>query len=542
MPVTPARKPGDSKPRAANTAQSGSRHVDLSRARQRGSDAGLYLDDPGIARRGRAPVRALRRAEPKPGCRAFHLDTVDTVVRLAHIPGMQIGLRHFGSATIDWLIGAVSEQGCTRHGLARELCERENWRNPRGVACLAQAGKALPRLAAKLKLSLPAARPMPSIAVAVERDFPDLTLACRLLELGEVVLEPVGDAERGLWRAMMASHHPEGFSRMPGAQLRYWVRSSVHGTLGGIGFCAASWHQKARDAFLGWSPDARVANLGLVVNNDRYLLLPGIRVDNLASHVLALAAARVADDWEAAYGVRPLAAYTYVAPDRLGTCYRGAGWKCCAARTSGCPPGRRAVAPKAVWIKPLAAGWRERLCQEPHRRLGAAPTPHLPKDTDWADIEYRRGSHPDGRLRDRVVAMGRAWEHAPGCVAAGDLPRRGGTKGRLSAALERQDQDGAYSSTPSRGYGRPLPAGTGGSRAPGHNDPQLQRPPEDGGSGQSRRRRIGNLGLARPCRACGHRSPTPARSVRNQRDTARRHAGRRNAGQRAGKRALAARP
>ena len=94
---------------------------------------------------------------------------------------------------------------------------------------------------------------MPSIPVAVERDFPDLTLACRLAELGEVALEPVGDAERGLWRAMMASHHPEGFSRMPGAQLRYWVRSSVHGTLGGIGFCAASWHQKARDAFLGWS-------------------------------------------------------------------------------------------------------------------------------------------------------------------------------------------------------------------------------------------------------------------------------------------------
>ncbi len=171
---------------------------------------------------------------------AFHLDTVNTVVRLAHIPGMQIGLRHFRSATIDWLIGAVAAEGGTRHGLARELCERENWRNPRGVACLAQASKALPRLAARLNLSLPAARPMPSLSVAAERAFPDLTLTCRLAELGVVTLEPVGDADRGLWRAMMASHHPEGSSRMPGAQLRYWVRSSVHGRLGGIGFCAAS--------------------------------------------------------------------------------------------------------------------------------------------------------------------------------------------------------------------------------------------------------------------------------------------------------------
>ena len=335
---------------------------------------------------------------------------------------MQIGLRYFGAARIDWLTVAVGEAGRTRHALARELCERENWCNARGVPCLAQASKAQLELTGKLGVSLPEARRMPAMPGPAESDYPDLALTCRVSDLGAVTLEPVGDADRALWRGMMASHHPEGWSRMPGAQLRYRVRSSVHGRVGGIGIAAASWHQKARDDFIGWSGYARVANLGLVVNYDRYLLLPGVRVDNLTSHVLALAAARVADDWEAAYGVRPLAAYTYVAPDRLGTCYRAAGWKCCAARTSGCPPGRRAVAPKAAWIKPLAAGWRERLCQEPDRMLGTAPTPHLPKDTDWADIEYRRGSHPDGRLRDRVVAMGRAWEHAPGASLSAIFP------------------------------------------------------------------------------------------------------------------------
>ena len=335
---------------------------------------------------------------------------------------MQIGLRHFSSATIDWLIQAVKDGDCTRHGLARELCERENWRNPRGMPCLAQAGKALRRLANKLDLSLPAARPMPAMPDPVEHDYPDLALTCRLSDLGTVTLEPVGDADKVLWRAMMASHHPEGWSRMPGAQLRYWVWSSVHGRLGGVGFCAASWHQKARDGFIGWSADARVENLGHVVNNDRFLLLPGIRIDNLASHVLALATARLADDWQAAYGIRPLAVYTYVGPDRPGTCYRAAGWKCCAARTSGSPPGRRVVAPKSVWIKPLAGGWRAALCREADRRLGATPTPHLPEGTDWADIEYRRGAHPDGRLRDRVVEMGRAWEHAPGASLPAIFP------------------------------------------------------------------------------------------------------------------------
>ena len=42
--------------------------LDLSRPRQRGSDAGLYSDDPGIARRGQPSVRTLQRTKTKPGC------------------------------------------------------------------------------------------------------------------------------------------------------------------------------------------------------------------------------------------------------------------------------------------------------------------------------------------------------------------------------------------------------------------------------------------------------------------------------------------
>ena len=51
-----------------------------------------------------------------------------------------------------------------------------------------------------------------------------------------------------------------------------------------------------------WSADARVANLQM--NNNRFLLLPGVRMRGLASRVLGLAA--LPGDREAAYGVRPL--------------------------------------------------------------------------------------------------------------------------------------------------------------------------------------------------------------------------------------------
>ena len=50
------------------------------------------------------------------------------------------------------------------------------------------------------------------------------------------------------------------------------------------------------------------------------------------------------------------------------------------------------------------------------------PTPHPMEDADWADIEDRRGGNPYGSVRDRVVKIGRAWEHAPGASLSMTFP------------------------------------------------------------------------------------------------------------------------
>ena len=39
----------------------------------------------------------------------------------------------------------------------------------------------------------------------------------------------------------MACHHPQGWARPPGGQLRYWIVSSAHGRLGGLCLPAAGW-------------------------------------------------------------------------------------------------------------------------------------------------------------------------------------------------------------------------------------------------------------------------------------------------------------
>ena len=88
---------------------------------------------------------------------------------------------------------------------------------------------------------------------------------------------------------MMERRHPQGLPASPGARLRYWIVSERRGRLGGIGFRAACWHSKARDELIGWGPRARAANIGRLAENDRFLILPGVRVRNLASRVLALA-------------------------------------------------------------------------------------------------------------------------------------------------------------------------------------------------------------------------------------------------------------
>ena len=341
---------------------------------------------------------------------------------------MQVGLHQFHADTIEWLSKAVLEEGRTRSSLARDLCALEDWTGDRGEHCLASARKALPVLADKLGLALPAARAAfgrgRRESAPIEA-YPDLSLRCRLADLGSVTLEPVdGDAERQLWQAMIATHHPQGWARAPGGQLRYWVRSSLHGRLGGIGFCAASWHQKARDDFIGWSADARALNLPLLINNHRFLLLPGVRVHGLASRVLELAAGRVAADWETAYRARPVLAYSYVGPEHAGTCYRAAGWRCCSQHTSGQPPGSAAGAARTVWMKPLAADWQAILCAEPARDIRAAPALHMDEDTDWAGREYARSTHPDGRVRDRIERMGRAWLERPGAAIPAIFPAR----------------------------------------------------------------------------------------------------------------------
>ncbi len=181
--------------------------------------------------------------------------------------GHAIGMRQISAETVEWFVPACKGGGLTRSALARELCERENWFGGAGRPCLASARKLLPRLAEETGVRLPEAE-----STALEphacpaSDFPDSSVSCPLRDLGALSLDPVTEAaDRRRWEAMVETHHPQGWRRPPGGQVRYWVRSERHGVLGGIGFAASGMQLGPRDAVIGWSSDARVANIGKVV-------------------------------------------------------------------------------------------------------------------------------------------------------------------------------------------------------------------------------------------------------------------------------------
>ena len=143
---------------------------------------------------------------------------------------------------------------------------------------------------------------------------------------------------------------------MPGAQMRYFVRAANAQPLAVLGFGAAAWKTAPRDAFIGWSPAVRQRNLALVVNNARFLILPWIRIHNLASHLLAQLQRRLPLDWERRYALRPVLLETFCETPRfLGTCYQSANWLC-VGETQGrgkLDVHRQSALPvKSVWLKP----------------------------------------------------------------------------------------------------------------------------------------------------------------------------------------------
>ena len=269
--------------------------------------------------------------------------------------------RQFTVEDVELIRDLISE-GLNRTGISRTFCEKTDWRKPDGGLKEMSCRVALLKMHRDGHIILPAPeRPANNHLKKGKRtSLPD----AGLIEYARALsLEITDKATSALWNELIDRYHYLGFTPLPGAQLRYFVRSNDQ-ILAALSFSAAAWKCAPRDDAIGWDSEKRKENLHLVVNNSRFLILPWVRSKNLASRILSLAARRIASDWKERYRYEPVLLETFVEKERFaGTCYKASNW-ICVGETKGrgkldCRHERR-LPIKSVWLYPLqkdAARW-----------------------------------------------------------------------------------------------------------------------------------------------------------------------------------------
>lgn len=259
-----------------------------------------------------------------------------------------------------------------RAQIARQVCKRLDWRSPGGGYQFMSARVGLLRLHRLGLITLPPPirgngnggklRPNTIFLPEIKpTGFP-------VHELKGLSLQRVKTKEQSaLYNTLIDQYHYLGYKPIAGSQVRY-LFSWEQGLLGAIGFGASAWKIAPRDLFIGWKPAIREKKLHLIVNNARFLILPGVRSANLASKILAMCAKRIPDDFYNQYGYRPVLLETFVEQDRFkGDCYKAANWQC-VGQTQG--RGKKhqyktpGVAVKDIWLYPLRRKFRQVLLSE----------------------------------------------------------------------------------------------------------------------------------------------------------------------------------
>ncbi len=179
-------------------------------------------------------------------------------------------------------------------------------------------------------------------------------------------LQLVEKSDSALWNEYIDRYHYLGYTPLPGAQLRYFVKSGDQ-VLALLGFGAAAWTTAPRDEYIGWDAETRKRNLHLIINNARFLILPWVHSKNLGSKILSMASKRICGDWVARYNYEPVLLETFVEKERFqGTCYKAANW-ICVGETQG--RGKLDVhneyklPVKGIYLYPLRKDFRKRLIE-----------------------------------------------------------------------------------------------------------------------------------------------------------------------------------
>ncbi len=259
----------------------------------------------------------------------------------------------------------------SRWALSKKLCEAWNWVQTNGALRDVVCRGMMLMLHRQGLIELPCVRPTPSglgkrrRPVLVNAD--EAPLRVSLAELGPLEVRQVRRTpEEAMFNSLLQQHHYLGYAQPVGEHLKYLVYAGGR-PIACMAWSSAPRHLGSRDRFIGWSAQARLANIRLLAYNTRFLILPWVTVPHLASHILGRMTRMLSVDWQRLYAHPIYFVETFIDPQRFaGTCYRAANWI-----PMGVTTGRGKDAPthvanrsiKEVLGYPLVKDFRQRLSQ-----------------------------------------------------------------------------------------------------------------------------------------------------------------------------------
>lgn len=255
-----------------------------------------------------------------------------------------------------------------RTRLSKELCRIWDWRTDKGLLKDMACRSMLRKLEQRRLIVLPPARtsgnrPRRIKNIPHNRDLIEMPISS-LKPIEVVMISGRGDSD-DLFHCLMDQYHYLGCQGHVGEHIKYLVYDRFERPLSCLLFGSAAWKTSVRDRFIGWSPTTRQANLKMMTNNTRFLILPWVKVKNLASFILGTCVRRLGNDWQNRYGHDLCLVETFVDRSRFaGTCYKAANWiriGKTVGRSRQDRYHRLKTAIKDLYVYPLTADFQKRL-------------------------------------------------------------------------------------------------------------------------------------------------------------------------------------
>ena len=252
----------------------------------------------------------------------------------------------------------------SRRKLSKQVCEDFNWRQENGYLKDMVCRSFLLELDRSGDIKLPPIKFRPNNPLT-NRQKPVKVLLDETpiftkdnIEIIQVRSTP----DEHLYDSLIEHYHYLGYVYPVGEYLKY-IFFNKDRPLGCICFSSAVRHIKCRDDYIGWTKEQREAHIHLTAYNTRFLLLPWVSINCLASQLLSRTVKIVSKDWERYFNHPLYYLETFVDTERFaGTCYKAANWRYLGTTTGrgkNDQSGKVNRSIKAVLGYPLSRNFRE---------------------------------------------------------------------------------------------------------------------------------------------------------------------------------------